>query len=166
MSCDVQETADAGKTPSPFWHAACPHVAAVTPPVALLLLLLLTHAPVAAQAPPPAAATKPPEVIALPPVTVIGTTPLSGLGIPVEKYPGNVQSLTADDLATQHLLDLSDTFYRRLGSVNLIASQNNPWQNDVTYRGFLASPLTGSPIGLSVYLDGMRFNDGFGDTVK
>src|SRR5262249_1047906 len=27
-------------------------------------------------------------------------------------------------------------------------------------------PLTGSPIGLSVYLDGMRFNDGFGDTIN
>jgi outer membrane receptor protein involved in Fe transport len=107
----------------------------------------------------------PPGGIALPQVTVIGTTPLVGLGIPVEQYPGNVQSLTADDLATQHLLDLSDIFYRRLGSVNLTTNQNNPWQNDVTYRGFLASPLTGSPIGLSVYLDGMRFNDGFGDTV-
>jgi len=32
-----------------------------------------------------------------------------------------------------------------------------PWQNDVTYCGFLASPLTGSAIGLSVYLDRMRF---------
>lgn len=27
----------------------------------------------------------------------------------------------------------------------------------MTYRGFLALPLTGSAIGLSVHLDGMRF---------
>jgi hypothetical protein len=140
-------------------------VAAVAPPVVLLLLLLFARTPVVAQETPPAAETMPPGGIALPQVTIIGTTPLAGLGIPVEQYPGNVQSLTADDLATQHLLDLSDIFYRRLGSINLTTSQNNPWQNDVTYRGFLASPLTGSPIGLSVYLDGMRFNDGFGDTV-
>ena len=53
--------------------------------------------------------------------------------------------------------------HRRFGSVNVNSTQGNPWQNDVTYRWFLASPLTGSPIGLSVYLDGMRFNDGFGE---
>src|SRR5262245_63614859 len=62
--------------------------------------------------------------------------------------------------------DMSEWLYRRLGSVNVNANQGNRWQNRVTYRGFLAAPLTGSPIGLSVYLDGMRFNDGFGDTVN
>lgn len=149
------------RRPASFWYTACPFVAGVAMTVALL-----ARVPVAAQEPSPTAETPPPGVIALPTVTVIGATPLPGLGIPVEHYPGNVQSLTADDIATQHLLDLSDTLYRRLGSVNLNTSQNNPWQNDVTYRGFLASPLTGSPIGLSVYLDGMRFNDGFGDTVN
>ena len=106
------------RRPVSFRHTACPRVAAVAPPVVLLLLLLLlAGTPAAAQEPPPAAETKPPGVLALPQVTVIGTTPLAGLGIPVEQYPGNVQSLTADDLATQHLLDLSDIFYRRLGSV-------------------------------------------------
>src|SRR5262245_64905485 len=101
----------------------------------------------------------------LPGITVIGATPLPALGIPLEKYPGNVQSVTPED-AARNALDLSDTLFRRLGSVSINSSQGNPWQNDVTYRGFLASPLTGSAIGLSVYLDGMRFNDGFGDTVS
>lgn len=150
---------------TPFWPTACSLVTVRATAVALPLLLL-AHAPVAAQEAPPAAATHPLPSIALPKVTVIGSTPLTGLGIPAEQYPGNVQSLTADDIATQRLLDLSDTFYRRLGAVNINTSQSNPWQNDVTYRGFLASPLTGSPIGLSVYLDGVRFNDGFGETVN
>jgi iron complex outermembrane recepter protein len=65
-----------------------------------------------------------------------------------------VQSLTSEELASRKGLDLSDTLFRRLASVNVTRSQSNPWQNDVTYRGFLASPLTGSAIGLSVYLDG------------
>lgn len=65
-----------------------------------------------------------------------------------------MQSLTPEDLASRKRLDLSDTLFRRLASVNVTRSQSNPWQNDVTYRGFLASPLTGSAIGLSVYLDG------------
>jgi len=130
-------------------------------------LFLLALSPAAAQAPSTESeqseTTSP--VVVLPGVTVFGATPLPALGIPVEKYAGNVQSLTAEDIARRNALDLSDALFRRLGSVN-VNSQSSPWQNDVTYRGFLASPLTGSAIGLSVYLDGMRFNDGFGDTVS
>lgn len=102
----------------------------------------------------------------LPAVEVIEHTPLPALSIPIEKYPGNVQEITSEEIESQNPLDISEMFYRNLGSVNINAAQNNPWQNDVTYRGFLASPLTGSPIGLSVYLDGMRFNDGFGETMN
>jgi iron complex outermembrane receptor protein len=132
-----------------------------------LLLVLLALSPAAAQTPSTdseKSETKPP--MELPGITVIGVAPLPALGIPVQKYPGNVQSVTPEDVAGRNALDLSDTLFRRLGSVSVTTSQGNPWQNDVTYRGFLASPLTGSPIGLSVYLDGMRFNDGFGDTVS
>ncbi len=137
--------------------------------LAVSVTLSLTLATVAAQEPPAAPdkpEPKPPAVLELPPVEVIGATPLPTLGTPIEKYPGNVQSITGTEIEHQKPLDISDSLYRRLGSVNINTSQGNPWQNDVTYRGFLASPLTGSPIGLSVYLDGMRFNDGFGDTVN
>jgi iron complex outermembrane recepter protein len=102
----------------------------------------------------------------LPPVVIIGTTPLPALGVPIDKYAGNVQSIPARDIENQNLLDMSDNLYRRLGSVNILGTQGNPFQNDLTYRGFLASPLTGSPIGVSMYVDGMRFNDGFGDTIN
>ena len=44
--------------------------------------------------------------------------------------------------------------------------QNNPFQPDVSYRGYTASPLLGTPQGLSVYLDGMRLNQPFGDVVS
>jgi outer membrane receptor protein involved in Fe transport len=66
----------------------------------------------------------------------------------------------------QNLLTMPDTLYRNFGSVNFNNVQGNPWQTDLTYRGFLASPLTGSPIGISMYVDGMRFNNGFGDTIN
>ena len=106
------------------------------------------------------------ETVQLPTVVVIGSTPLPALGIPIEKYAGNVQSIPAKTIENQNLLDMSDTLYRHLGSANILSNQGNPFQNDLTYRGFLASPLTGSPIGLSMYVDGMRFNDGFGDTIN
>ena len=112
-----------------------------------------------------AAAQESETIPQLPPVEVIGAAPLPAFGIPVQKYPGNVQSVTSEEIQDRGAVDLPDVLHRRFGSVNINSTQGNSWQNDVTYRGFLASPLTGSPIGLSVYLDGMRFNDGFGETV-
>jgi outer membrane receptor protein involved in Fe transport len=126
------------------------------------LLLLLAASRAAAQDPPADGE----ERAQLPPVVVIGESPLPALGIPVETYAGNVQSIGAERMENQNLLTLPDTLYRDLGSVNINNTQGNPWQVDLTYRGFLASPLTGSPIGLSMYLDGMRFNNGFGDTIN
>jgi outer membrane receptor protein involved in Fe transport len=127
-------------------------------------------APAPVQAPAPAAAQAPPaaseRIEQLPPVIVIDSTPVPGLGIPVEKYPGNVQSVPPGDIDNRNRLDVSDTLLRGIGSVSINANQGNPWQSDLTYRGFLASPLAGSPIGLSMYLDGMRFNDGFGETIN
>jgi outer membrane receptor protein involved in Fe transport len=43
--------------------------------------------------------------------------------------------------------------------------QGNPWQPDVSFRGFSASPLAGTPQGMSVFVDGVRVNEPFGDTV-
>jgi iron complex outermembrane receptor protein len=132
------------------------------------LLLLLVASPAAAQAPsaPPETPAPPEDVVQLPPVKVIGTTPLPSLGVPLDKYPGNAQRVTADEMKKQNLVNLPEQLFRNLGSVNINGAQGNPWQNDLTYRGFLGGPLTGSAIGLSVYLDGMRFNDGFGDTIN
>jgi iron complex outermembrane recepter protein len=132
------------------------------------MLLLLVSSPVAAQAPPTPSETPetPHDLIQLPPVEVIGTTPLPSLGVPLEKYPGNAQRVTSEDIKKQNSVNLPEQLFRNFGAVNTIGNQGNPWQNDLTYRGFLGGPLTGSPIGLSVYLDGMRFNDGFGDTIN
>ncbi|MBV8593325.1 MAG: TonB-dependent receptor, partial [Caulobacteraceae bacterium] len=42
----------------------------------------------------------------------------------------------------------------------------NEFQPDVSYRGFDATPVTGRPIGLAVYQNGVRINEAFGDTVN
>jgi iron complex outermembrane receptor protein len=125
------------------------------------MALLIAASPVAAQEAPAGSAE-----VELPPVVVIDTTPVPALGTPVEKYAGNVQSMPARRIENQNVPDLPDALYRNFGSLNVNTNQGNPWQSDLTYRGFLASSLTGSPIGLSMYLDGMRFNDGFGDTIN
>src|SRR5215471_9782787 len=139
------------------------------------VVLVLVSSPAAAQAPqsppaipgsPPATPSVPEEPVQLPAVQVIGTTPLPSLGVPLDRYPGNAQRVTAEEIRRGNPVDLPEQLFRNFGSVNMNGALGNSWQSDLTYRGFLGGPLTGSPIGLSVYLDGMRFNDGFGDTIN
>ena len=44
--------------------------------------------------------------------------------------------------------------------------QGNPFQTDINYRGYTASPLLGTPQGLSVYMDGVRLNQPFGEVMS
>ena len=77
-----------------------------------------------------------------------------------------MQTVTAAQLAAQHSLDLSSYLGDAVGSVHVNDVQSNPLQPDLQYRGFLASPLLGAPQGLSMYLDGVRLNEPFGDTIN
>ena len=55
---------------------------------------------------------------------------------------------------------------RRLNGIYVNENLNNPFQPDINYRGYTASPLVGAPAGLSVYMDGVRQNQPFGDVVQ
>ncbi len=102
----------------------------------------------------------------LPQIVVIGNTPLSGLGLPLNQVPSNVQTATSKDLQRQQSLDLTDFINNNFSGISISESQDNPFQSDVNYHGFTASPLLGTPQGLSVYVDGVRVNESFGDTVN
>jgi outer membrane receptor protein involved in Fe transport len=102
----------------------------------------------------------------LPQITVIGTTPLSGLGLSLNQVPSNVQTANSKDLQRQQSLDLADFLNNNFSGISISESQDNPFQPDVNYHGFTASPLLGTPVGLSVYVDGVRVNESFGDTVN
>ena len=106
------------------------------------------------------------EALELGAVEVVGTTPLGGLGVPIEQVPANVQTAKGKDIADQHGLSIADYLNQNMAGVNINEAQNNPYQPDVNFRGFKASPLVGSPQGLSVYQDGVRVNEAFGDTVN
>lgn len=116
--------------------------------------------PLVAYADNPAAALEAPKV------TVIGTTPLPVLGTPLQQVPANVQSVTSKDLSGRKSSDLTDYMEQNLGSVNLNQAQANIFMPDVNFRGLTASPLLGLPQGLSVFQDGVRINEAFGDNVN
>ena len=102
----------------------------------------------------------------LEPVEIIGTTLLPGIGLPREQIPANVQTMPAQSLREAGGVSLAESLQRRLPSINVNEMQGNPYQADLNYRGFSASPLLGTPQGLSVFLDGVRVNEPFGDVVN
>lgn len=61
---------------------------------------------------------------------------------------------------------MADQLVRTAKGVVINEMQGNPLQSDITYRGFTASPLLGTQQGLSVYLDGLRVNQPFGEVVN
>lgn len=102
----------------------------------------------------------------LPTVTVVATTPLPGAAQAKSAVAAPTQTATAADIDRSHAIELTDFMKRELGGVFVNDSANNPYQPDINYRGFTASPLLGTAQGLSVYLDGMRMNQPFGDVVS
>ncbi len=99
-------------------------------------------------------------------IDVISTTPLHGVEIERNRLPMHTEIATDNDLKRQQSLDLSEFLNQKIGSVFLNQAQSNPLQPDLYYRGFVASPLMGLPQGMSVYMDGVRINEPFGDTVN
>jgi outer membrane receptor protein involved in Fe transport len=99
-------------------------------------------------------------------VIVIGTTPLPGAEVDRADIAAPVQTASSQDIDRAHALDLTNFMNRTLGSVYVNDVQNNPLQPDINYRGYTASPLLGTPQGMSVYMDGVRLNQPFGDVVS
>ena len=61
---------------------------------------------------------------------------------------------------------LANVLAQQLPGTALTHEQGNPLQPSLRFNGFTASPLLGTPQGLSVFLDGVRINEAFGDTVN
>ncbi|HYM33952.1 MAG TPA: Plug domain-containing protein, partial [Steroidobacteraceae bacterium] len=99
-------------------------------------------------------------------VTVVGTTALPGSDVSLDKLAGNFQSVNDQEFANSHSFDATEFFTRKVGSAFANDAQGNPLQHDLQVRGFVASPLLGSSQGISVFQDGVRVNEPFGDTVN
>jgi len=101
----------------------------------------------------------------LAPVTVIGVSPLIGSGIDRDSAPVQTRVLTSTDISRDGTPDMLKALNQQAAGVALDSAAGNPFQPTFFYHGFAASPLQGTPQGLAVYVNGMRFNQPFGDTV-
>src|SRR5262245_9044112 len=108
----------------------------------------------------------PAEALEMPTVEVVGTTPLPGLGTPTRDMPANVQIYTSKDLSGQRQTNVTDYLEQKPTGISTNAAQGNTFQPDINFRGFSASPLLGTPQGVSVFQDGVRVNEPFGDVVN
>lgn len=106
------------------------------------------------------------EAVDLDKIEVISTTPLKGVGVPLQQVPAAIQVVKEKELTTQKNLNIGDFINQNLVGVNVNEVQNNPFQPNVNFHGFTASPLLGTPQGLSVFVDGVRVNEPFGDVVN
>jgi iron complex outermembrane recepter protein len=97
---------------------------------------------------------------------VVEASAIPGAEIDADKVPGNVQSLSAGDVSRAGSASLTQAMDAKLGSININDNLNDPFQPDMLYRGFEASPVLGTPQGLAVYQNGVRINEAFGDTVN
>lgn len=98
-------------------------------------------------------------------ISVVSTTPI-GEDLPIDRTPVPVQGLNASDIEHANAIDITDVMNKRLNGVYINENANNPFAPDINYRGYTASPLLGTPQGLSIYLDGVRQNQPFGDVVN
>jgi outer membrane receptor protein involved in Fe transport len=133
-------------------------------------LVGLALLPAAAAAPEPQSQPQPqPQSQPEPPVArveVVGVVPFADGGSDPRLLPYGVQTLERAALRDAGGGNLVETMARRLHGVNVNEISGSPFQADLSYRGFRASPILGTGQGLSVYLDGVRVNEPFGDVVN
>ncbi|MDA8249958.1 MAG: TonB-dependent receptor [Rhodospirillales bacterium] len=134
---------------------------AVVGPAGLLLAWLLPVAAPAQTAAPPG-----PPVVALPEVDVTASPELLSAPIPRDQVPAAVSTVTGQEVVRTGIPDMMGALNQNVPGVSLQNSGGNPQQPELTYHGFTASPLDGAQQGLAVYLNGVRFNQPFGDTVQ
>ena len=93
-------------------------------------------------------------------------TPTAGSGIDVDKVPASINAVGAGQIARTGSLNIADALQQQVPGIIISDMTGNPFQPDIQFRGFVASPVAGTPQGLAVYQNGVRINEAFGDTVN
>jgi outer membrane receptor protein involved in Fe transport len=97
---------------------------------------------------------------------VYPTTPLAGSGIDIDRVPASVNVVDVNQIERVRSANIADALRQYVPSITVNEVTGNPFQPDVQFRGFVASPVAGTPQGLAVYQNGVRINEAFGDTVN
>lgn len=99
-------------------------------------------------------------------VDVIGTSPLPGQGVDRDALPYGTQVIRRAAFESAQPDNTVDYLGRRMAGAQVHDIQGSPFQGDLTYRGYRASAILGASQGVSVFIDGVRINEPFGDVVN
>jgi outer membrane receptor protein involved in Fe transport len=101
-------------------------------------------------------------------VRVFPTTPSStpGTALAVDKVPSSINFVDTPEIQRTNSLNVMDALQQNVAGVNISNVAGNEFQSNIEFRGFVASPVSGTPQGLAVYQNGVRINEAFGDTVN
>jgi outer membrane receptor protein involved in Fe transport len=100
------------------------------------------------------------------PRVLVATTPVPSAKVEAEKVPMGTSVVDSRQIARTGSLNIGEALQQSVPGINLSEVTGNPFQPDIEYRGFVASPVEGTPQGLAVYQNGVRINEAFGDTVN
>ena len=109
-------------------------------------------------------------VVALPDIDITVEAPIAAPAIAasdtfINNTPSDSTRVSAATIARTASPNIADTLQRVVPGVTIQSTSGNSFQPDVEYRGFLASPISGTPQGLAVYQNGVRVNEAFGDNM-
>ena len=104
-------------------------------------------------------------------VTRVGVYPTTPIATPstalaVDKVPGSINFVNTPDIQRTNSLNVMDALQQNVAGLNISNVAGNDFQANVEFRGFVASPVSGTPQGLAVYQNGVRVNEAFGDTIN
>ncbi len=84
----------------------------------------------------------------------------------VDKVAASINAVGAGQIARTGSLNIADVLQQQVPGIIISDTTGNPFMPDIQFRGFVASPVSGTPQGLAVYQNGVRVNEAFGDTVN
>ncbi len=99
-----------------------------------------------------------PEIVSLPEILVTAPARLPEVPLSLAEVPASVQVITAEEIKRLGALNLQDVM-QQLPGVHLNDQQGNAYQFDLSFRGFSGTSVTGTPQGISVFVDGVRVNE-------
>jgi len=105
------------------------------------------------------------EAVKVDSIEVYSPTSLPSIGLPIKDVPFAVQTATGEEIREQPGVSIADYMVNNLEGVTVNEVGGNPYQLEINYRGYNATPVLGNPQGLSIYVDGVRQNQPFSNNV-
>lgn len=93
-------------------------------------------------------------------------SPIAGSEIPLVKVPSAVSRVTSEQIEREGTGQVQNVLQKQVPGIILSDTTGGGLRTDVSYRGFDASPVGGRSQALAVYMNGIRINEAFGDTVN